>query len=223
MKATTFKNTLLATLLLLAFTTNIFAAKQDVEAPAGFEEVKTRQLDTAWVNPKFNPKDYDTIVVRWGDFEYRPTKKYRRNAGTFNNNFEMPQWAKAKMQTDAYKEFAKQLGNVEGFELVEIQDADNRTMAINLTLTEIVNHVPNPKDVGVRHEVYTKKFGAMTLEMQFTDLTTGQLLFKGAVRDNIEAIGMDFERATPIIAANKAKWQLKRWAKGLEKGLDKMK
>ncbi len=223
MKRITLKNTLLTALLIVAFTGNAFAAKQNVTAPDGFETVKTRQLDNAWVNPEFNPKDYETVVVKWGNFDYKPAKKFYGHQRILNDNFELAAWAKVKMQDDAHTEFAKTLAKVDDFKLIDIEEADQRTMGVNLTLTDIVNHVPNTMGVGGRYDVYVRDFGAMTLNVEFTDLTTGELLFKGNVRETVEARGVDFERATPFLAAHQTKWRLKRWATGLEKGLDKMK
>ncbi len=222
MKRTTLKNTLLATLLVVAFISNAFATKQNTVAPEGFEVVETRHLDEAWVNPEFNPNDYKTIVVRWGEFDYKAAKKTSGRTMS-NDNFEMTTWAKTKVQENAYKEFAKYLSDVSDFEVVGVQDANHHTIVIDLSLTDIVNYVPDPMKAHGRYNVYVKDFGAMTLALKFTDITTGELLFKGNVRDNIEAHGMNLERATPGVAAHQTKRQLKRWAKGLEKGLDGMK
>lgn len=223
MKRTTMKKTLLTTLLVIAFVGNAIADDLNKTAPAGFETVKTRQLDKAWVNPNFNPEKYETIVIHWGDFDYKPAKEYRGLRNTLNNNFVMPAWAKAKLQGNAYMEFAKNLDKVEDFEVINVKDANHRTLLVDLTLTDIVNYVPDTNHVAGRHEVYLKNFGAMTLGVEFTDFTTGELLFKGFVRDTVDAPGLNFQRATPINATHQAKHKLHRWAQGLEKGIDKMK
>ena len=223
MKYITLKNTLLTALLVVAFTGNAIAAKPDNTAPQGFEAVKTRQLDKAWVNPEFNPNHYQTVVVKWGDFDYKPAKKFYRHQRVLNDNFEMAAWAKIEMQDDAHKEFAKTLAKVDDFKLIDIEDADARTMGVKLKLTDIVNKVPDTLGIAGRYDVYVRDFGAMTLNVEFIDQTTDELLFKGQVRDTIDARGFDFERATPFIAINRIKWKFKRWATGLEKGLDAMK
>ncbi len=224
MKHTAFKNTFLATLLLLAFTGSAYAAKQyDTVAPEGFDVVKTQQLDQAWVNPQFEPNDYDTVVIQWGDFDYKPAKKFHRTHRDLDGHFDMADWAKVKMKNNAYAAFANKLANADHFQLVDIEGADARTMGVKLRITDIVNKVPDTLGVGGRYEVYLRDFGAMTLNVEFINQTTQELLFKGQVRDTIDARGFDFERATPFIAVNRIKWKFNRWATGLEKGLDNMK
>ena len=223
MKYITLRNTLFITLIAVTLTGNAIAGKPNAEPPTGFQEVKTKQLDQAWVNPNFKARNYKTIVIRWGDFDYKPAKKFYRYGTTINNNFEMTEWAKAQLQDNAYKEFAKHLGDLDDFDVIQIEDANHRTMGVNLTLTDIVNHVPDPMQIPGRYDFYVRNFGSVTLNIELIDLETGELLFKGNVRDRVEAHGMNFQNATPIVAAHQTRWKLKRWATGLKKGLDDMK
>lgn len=223
MKHITLRNTLFIALVAVAFTGHAIAAKQNATPPTGFQPVQTKQLDQAWVNPNFNPKRYKTIVVRWGDFDYVPAKKFYRYGTTVNNNFAMTDWAKAQLQSNAGNVFAKHLGDLDDFDLIPINDANHRTMGVTLTLTDIVNHVPDPMQLTGRYDFYARNFGAITLNIQLTDLSTGDVLFTGHVRDKVKAHGMNFQNATPIVAAHQTQRQLNRWATGLKKGLDDMK
>lgn len=225
-KMLTLTNTLLVGLLAVTFAGHAIAAKQKVEAPEGFETVKTCQLDKAWVNPEFEPNDYDKIVITWDGFEYRPGKDrfYPRAFGfEYNDNFEMTQKAKRHLETDAVNVFAKKLGAMDNFEVVTETQADDQTMVVNFAIKDIVNHVPDFTQVTGRTKFYMRDFRAMTLDVEFQDATTSDLLFKGYVRDTVEAMGHDLEEANTFTANHRTKWKLNRWANGMERGLENIK
>ena len=125
---------LLTGTLALGITGAALAAKPKHDAPDGLQAVKTRQLDRAWVNPEFNPSNYNSIAVEWGDFEYRPGKNRFDPRWDNQENYTMPERTRAKLEQDAVTAFTKQLNKLEGFKVVDSADADNNTLTVKLQL-----------------------------------------------------------------------------------------
>ena len=63
----------------------------------------------------------------------------------------------------------------------------------------------------------------MTLKVSLTDAYTNTLLFQGVVSEELKANGVHLKHVNAASLAERNKRQVKRWAKALGKGIDKMK
>ena len=197
-----------------------FAGKKD-KPPKGFEAFKTRQLDTAWINPKFNASDYKTVAIKWADFDYRPGLDEFNTRGR-KENYNLSENSKKILREQAQKAFTKQLGQLENFKLIELTEANSDTLVVQITLHDVVNNVPDRHQIVGSTDIFLREFGAVTMKVALYDAVDNQLLFKGSDRENIETISFNLERGDMINARRHTRFQLERWAKGLKKDIDSM-
>lgn len=223
MKYLTFKNNLLIALLAATLVGNAFAKNnsEEVVVPEGFQVVETRQLDKAWVNPEFKAGDYKTIALEVDKFDFRPgQKRFKRRDN--NQNYELTEKEKNKLEEKTGIIFTKHLGQLKNYQLVGLDDANVQTLIVKIKLNDFVNKVPGMHQVDGLTHLYMRHFGAATLDIEILSGVEETLLFKGYVREDIEPIGRDLERANTITARQQTRLQLERWAKGLKKHLDGM-
>lgn len=148
-----------------------------------YKPVVTKQLDKAWVNRFFTPGVYQTIVLEWGDFEYRDVHAQRRGEA-----YEIDRDLKSQLRDDAIGEFRRYFDDLHGYDLVDYSDATPQTMIVRLNLVDIVNHVPD--DTASRNVHYVSVLGEFTLDINFVDATTGTILFYGEVTEKLQANGL---------------------------------
>ncbi|WP_289029581.1 hypothetical protein [uncultured Paraglaciecola sp.] len=213
------KNNLLIACFAATLVGNAFAENNDIQAPDGFNLVETKQLDKAWVNPDFKPSDFKTIAVKMDKFDFRPGQKKFKVRGR-NENYELTEKEKNRLEEKTEAIFKKQLGLLENYQLVELDKANEQTIIVQIKLNDFVNKVPNMRQVDGITKLYMRQFGAATLDIEFLGGDDQHLLFKGYVREEIEPMGHDLERANTITARQQTKLQLERWAKDLRKHID---
>lgn len=178
-------------------------------------------MDKAWVNPEFKPDEFKTIAVKIAKFDFRPGQKKFTNRGR-NENYELTEKAKNQLEQSTEVIFKKHLGLLDNYQLVELDMANGQTMIVQIKLNDFVNKVPNMHQVQGMTKLYMRQFGAATLNIEILNGDSQGLLFKGYVREDIEPIGRDLERASTITAHQQTKLQLERWAKGLKENINVM-
>lgn len=188
-------------------------------APAGFLEVSTAQLDKAWKHPKFNHNDYTRIALELKEFDFRATENKRSNFRG-SANYELTNKEKEKLENKTYEIFIEQIKDLDNFEFVPLSEADEKTIIIKMTLVDFVNKVPNLRQQPIGSQIYTRTFGAATLDLEMFAGENHILQFKGYVREDIESMGFELERATKPAARIQTQRQLERWAKGLKDYLE---
>jgi hypothetical protein len=91
---------------------------------------------------------------------------------------------------------------------------------VKLSLKDIVNKVPEMHQKRANSKLYLREIGTLTLDIEFINGQSQKLLFKGLIRESIEANGRELEISSTITANQKMKRQLKRWAKALTKNMN---
>lgn len=221
MKRLHLRNNILIAFFAAALVGNAFASNTDTQAPNGFTLVETEQLDKAWVNPEFTPEEFNTIAVKIAKFDFRPGQKKFKSRG-INKNYELTEKEKTKLEEQTEVIFKKHLGLLDNYQLVELDNTNNQTMVVQIKLKDFVNKVPSMKQIDGLTHLYMRQFGAATLDIEIISSESQDLLFKGYVREDIEPIGRDLERANTITARQQTRLQLERWAKGLKENLNTM-
>jgi Asp-tRNA(Asn)/Glu-tRNA(Gln) amidotransferase C subunit len=222
MKSVTVKHYVAFALLVLTFFGNAFASNEGVTVTDSFEIVETKQLDKALVYPEFDPRTYKTVAVKWTEFDYRPIQQHVKRLAR-NGHYELTEEEKNKLEDKANTIFEKQLTLLKNYQLIDLAQANAETIIVQLTLTDFVNKVPNNSQRDGIQVMFLRQFGAATLDIALLDGGQKGLLFKGYVREDIEATGYDLALANTITARRETTRQLQRWAKGLRNSIDDLK
>jgi hypothetical protein len=208
------------TFLALTWNDVAIAAKKN-KPPRGFKTFETRQLDTAWINPKFNASNYKTMTIEWLDFDYRQGKDKFKVTDS-NENYNLSEQSKNALKEQARDIFAKQLAQSKNFELIELDKANTDTLVIQLTLLDIINKVPERHQIVGSTDLFLREFGAITLNVEVFDSARQQMFFKGQDREEIETFNFILERADMVTSRRFSRALLQRWARGLRKNIDDM-
>lgn len=198
---------------------DIAIAGSKSKAPRGFKPFKTRQLEKAWIDPKFDASEYKTIAVRWTDFDYRKGLD-KFSTRDRQENYNLSEQAKELLQKQADTLFGEELARSKNFKLINISDATSSTLVIQLTLTDITNKVPDRHQIVGSTDLFLRQFGAATLEVEIHDPTDKRLFFRGTDRDDIETYNFILERADMVTARRYSRLLFQRWSRGLRKIID---
>lgn len=223
MKITQLNNNLVVALLAAILVSNVYATNEQAIPPEGLNVMETVHLDKAWVNPDFSAADYKHLAIDWVDFEYRPAKNsFMQMRRSGSQNYELSDKAKMRLTEETHEIFKKELQKGRNFSLVDLKEADQDTIIVRLVLRDIVNKVPDIHQNQGNSILLMRYLGTMTLDIEFLDGNNQALLFKGFVREEIEAQGNDLELTNSVTAQQHSRKQIKRWAIGLKKNIDDM-
>jgi hypothetical protein len=207
--------------LVLVLAPNAIANVGEGTNHAPFQSVETKHLDEAWAHPDFEPKNYQEVAIAWEQFDFRPGAERYVHRGRIRN-YELTDEAKALIEDQAKAVFKQQFELLQNVKLVDIEDVDAQTLIVNLRIEDFVNNVPDRHQRQGLDLLLLRRFGEATLNIEFEDGGNDGILFQGHIRQNIEPLGIDFQRGDMINARRLTKLKLQRWAKGLRKNIDDM-
>jgi hypothetical protein len=214
-------NKIIITLITLLSIGSPSASENTVDVPEDFKPYKTRKLDEAWVSPDFKTSNYNTVAIQWLEFEFRPGKD-RFSAQDRNENYELPPKTKARLEQQANKIFSKQLVKLKNLKLIDLSQADAKTLIVQLNVTDFVNNLPQPNQFAGSTDFFLRQFGAATLNVTLIDGESKKPLFKGYVRDNIQSFNLTVVRADLVTANRRTKLQFTQWAKDLRQNINNL-
>lgn len=202
------------------------AVEEEATGNPKFSPLNIKRLDESWINPNFNPATYNTVAIELGEFDYRPGKTEPMRLSR-HDNYTLPDQEKARMEEMVAEVFTEQLKQLKHYRFVDIADATKDTLVVHLRLEDVVNNVPDRLSLPYRIDSFVNEFGASTIALELKDHATNTRQFLGKVRDEVDVISnfgglVQLERADLITARQRTKTHMRRWAKRISRGIDKM-
>jgi hypothetical protein len=208
--------------LLVSLSQVAAASQSELNVPDSFEPLKLKKLDQAWIKPNFEIANYEKVAIKWSAFDYRPGKT-RFDRKDRNANYELSDKSKKRIEEYAQEIFSKELGRLKTHQLVDLADADDSTLVIQLSVSDFVNNIPSPQQITGQVQLFRRQFGAATLTINFLDGNSLSPVLKGQVRNEFELFEFNNLRFADIVTANRqTQLQLERWAVSLKKNITHM-
>lgn len=185
----------------------------------GLVPVKRSRFQRAWADPDVDFKSYDSIMLGPAYFEFRAVKKTPRTSSMRRMNedeFWISDENQQKLIDTVTEIFAEELSSTEGFTVTD-QRGPN-TLIITGGLHDIVSEVP-PEYIGAS-TIYLSSVGEATLIVEARDSLSGETIFRGIDRSNIESGANTMVEANPVTTWAEVRRWARRWGARLRSGLE---
>jgi len=154
----------------------------------GLARVNNSRIGAAWIRPGIDLSTYDSLMLVGAGIEYRSVKDRGNLTASRSraDSFPLDARQRADIEATVQEVFAEELGEVEGFRVV--QQAGPDTLALTGALIDVVSFVP-PQPLG-RTDYYLSELGEATLVLELSDSMSGQILARGVDGRRIDSTGI---------------------------------
>jgi hypothetical protein len=182
----------------------------------GLVKVDNTQMDTVWVKPGVDLRNFDKLMSVSAGIKYRNVPESNRpRLSNSGDEFNIGQATRDLFEETLSRIFREQIGESERFELVE--EAGPSTLVVTGGLIDVVSFVP-PDDGPSRIDVYISSLGAATLVLEIADSVTGEVYMRGA-GDRDFAVDQA-TRSTSSSNRFELERELERWANQIRDGIE---
>lgn len=205
-------------LISLVFSGHALAGQNHLNQVSGnkdLEKVRRSKFSETYVKAGVDFSFYNTIYVDETRFAYRGVTPEKKSGGNYSNSTSKVVYPVSKEDRQLFEKIVRDVFRTEvakgtHFEIVDILNTDEHTLVMRGMVADIVFKVP-PESVE-RTRLYMSSVGSATLELEFRDNSSREVLARVAERgligdstDQANGASRPVNRATVID-------DVKRWA-----------
>ncbi len=180
----------------------------------GLVKVDGAAFKETWVNPNVDVLQYDKIMVEPIAYDFKEVKKRMRIGGltpSGASEFYIENRDRERAMDTINKVFNEA---AEKSSLHFVNNAGDNTIALKVSLVDIVSHVPPENKFGMSED-YVTSVGAATIVIEGIDAKTGEVVYRAAERRKIQRGSRELFRANSVTVNAELRRHAKRMASKL--------
>jgi hypothetical protein len=188
------------------------------EAPAGLQEINSREFDIIYIKPGFQPSDYGKLVIEEPEVTMQDYWMQRNRHDINERDLQRIQTSTAKILR---QQFAEKLSAKDGYAVVEAGEAGgNGVLRLKPSMIDLFLNAPDLTTPADKTE-FASSAGHATLYLDLYDAASGELLLRVIDRDTARQRTRFYETNR---GTNQQDFRImaSRWATALRKHLDAM-